>query len=317
MTAVIGGFVTSHATALVEPSKWDEFRLMVRRMYKDRYGAMPPEHPGVATESDEDIERRYARVRETQMFITEQIKAARPDAVVLLGNDQNENFKTSAIPQFAIYTGAEAIVHDWINNSERSYRSAPDIAEALLAGCVERGFDVVRASSFEGGKLSAHAHAQVYSRFLSDADVPVVPVFVNAITPPLPSARRCFEFGRAMRESIEARLPGKRVIIGASGGLSHFTAGFPYEELKVPRSLGTICAEFDRSLLGWIDAGDLARVSELTDDEILENGDVEFRQGIAFLGALPAGSRPDRLVYEPFYRGLMGFWAGYWDLGRH
>lgn len=316
MTAVIGGFVTSHATALVEPSEWDEFRLMVRGMYEQRFGSVPPENPGVAAESREDNERRYARVRETQTLVADRIKAARPDAVILLGNDQNENFKSSAVPQFAIYTGAEAVVHDWINKSERSYRSAPDIAEALLSGCVERGFDVVRADSFEGGKLLAHAHAQVYSRFLADADVPVVPVFVNAITPPLPSARRCFEFGRAMRDSLEARLPGKKVIIGASGGLSHFTAGFPYEALKVPRSLGTICAEFDRTLLGWIEAGDLERVAELSDEEILDNGDVEFRQGIAFLGMLPGGSRPERLVYEPFYRGLMGFWAGYWDLGR-
>jgi aromatic ring-opening dioxygenase catalytic subunit (LigB family) len=314
MSSIVAGFVTSHASALIEPAKWDEFRGFVRNMYRERYNDLPPEPPQVAAESSEDIERGYAKFRDTHNFITKRIRELKPDAVVLLGNDQNENFTNAAIPQFAIYTGLEAVVHDWIGEGEKTYPCAPDIANVILAGCVERGFDVVRADALKGGKLSAHAHAQVFSKFIPDADVPVIPVFVNAITPPLPSPRRCFAFGRALGAAIASELPGKRIVIGASGGLSHFTAGYPYAALKVERTMGTICEEFDRMLLHWIERGELSKVAELSEEEILNNGDVEFRQGIAFLGALADGTKPSRLLYQPFYRGLMGFWAGYWDL---
>ena len=96
---------------------------------------------------------------------------------------------------------------------------------------MQRGFDVARIESFSGGKMRAHAHSQVFARLLPEADIPVIPVFINAITPPLPAVQRVFNFGRALAESIDEKLVGKRIVIGASGGLSHFTALFPYEQL--------------------------------------------------------------------------------------
>lgn len=314
MTNIVAGFVTSHATALIEPGRWDDFRGRIRNMYRERYKDLPLEPAQVAGETLEDNLRRYEKIRSAHDFVTRRIRELKPDAVIVIGNDQNENFGAYGTPQFAIYTGDSAVVSDWIGGVEKPYPCAKGIATAILDGCVARGFDVVQASSFQDGKLKAHAHAQVFARFVPNADVPIIPVFVNAITPPLPSARRCFEFGRALRAAIETGAPGKRVVIGASGGLSHFNAGFPYEALKVKRTMGEICEDFDRKLLSWIERGEFENVVTLTDEEILNNGGVEFRQGIAFLGALAAGTKPDRLVYEPFYRGIMGFWAGYWDL---
>lgn len=316
MSQIIGGFATSHATALVEPARWDGFRDMVRDHYRMRYGDLPPEQPQVATESDEEIERRYAAVRDTHELIIAKLRELRPDAVILFGNDQNENFGAAGAPQFAIYSGKDVVIDDYINKQEKTYQCAPDIANAMLEGAVERGFDVTRVETFSGGKMSAHAHAQVFGRLLPDADIPVIPVFINAITPPLPLVKRVFAFGKALAESIDEKLVGKRIVVGASGGLSHFTAGYPYELLTVQRGFGEICADFDRGFLEWVENAELSRVADISEQDILDNGDVEFRQGIAFLGTLPEGLRPGRLVYETFYRGLLGMWAGYWEVGQ-
>lgn len=316
MSQIIGGFATSHATALVEPARWDAFRAMVRDRYRERFGNLPPEQPQVAAESDEEIERRYAAIRDTQELITAKLRELKPDAVILFGNDQNENFGAEGAPQFAIYTGKDVVIDDYINKQEKTYQCASDIANAMLEGAVERGFDVTRVETFSGGRMSAHAHAQVFARLLPDADIPVIPVFINAITPPLPPVKRVFAFGKALAESIEEKLAGKRIVVGASGGLSHFTGGFPYERLTVERGFGEICTDFDRKVLEWVENGELSRVADISDQDILDNGEVELRQGISFFGILPEGLRPARLVYEPFYRGLTGFWAGYWEVGQ-
>jgi Catalytic LigB subunit of aromatic ring-opening dioxygenase len=183
----------------------------------------------------------------------------------------------------------------------------------MLQSCVEQGFDVVQTRRFKGEMLTAHAHAQVFRQFIPNADLPIIPVFVNAITPPYATPRRCFQFGRALRTALEGDGCNHRVVIGASGGLSHFTASYPYGEITVQRSMGEICADFDQTILSWLHAGQVERVADLTNQELLNHGDVEFRQGVSFLGALRADSKPLQLEYEPFYRALMGFWAGYWE----
>lgn len=314
MAELIGGFATSHATAFMKPEEWDPFRTKMRAMYRERIGELPDEQPQVSEETLDDIKHRYRRIEEAHSLIRQRIRQLRPDAVIVLGNDQNENFGEFAAPQFAVYTGSDTIVDDWLSGTKRPYPCEPEVAMALLEGLVEQGFDVVQTSRFADNTLKAHAHAQVFANLMPEADIPVIPIFVNAITPPLASARRCFAFGEAIGNAIASRLPGKRVMIGVSGGLSHFTVGYPYKALKVRRDIGTICPEFDEKLIGWMNAGELHRFSELTDEDLLNNGDVEFRQGLAFLGALPSGAVPDTLEYEVFYRGFMGFWAGYWKL---
>ena len=98
MSQIIGGFATSHATALIEPERWDDFRGMVRDRYRQRFGDLPPEQPQVATESDEDVERRYAAIRDTHELIIAKLQQWKPDAVILFGNDQDEDFGTRAHP---------------------------------------------------------------------------------------------------------------------------------------------------------------------------------------------------------------------------
>ncbi|HEY3117239.1 MAG TPA: extradiol ring-cleavage dioxygenase, partial [Chloroflexota bacterium] len=183
---------------------------------------------------------------------------------------------------------------------------------ALLVGCVENGFDLASSKTFPDGLIS-HAHRDVM-RFLDpQGKVPMVPIFVNAIHVPAPSPRRCFEFGQALRETIEAQPDNKRVAVYASGGWSHFTAGYPYEHLEGPHPVGYIAADFDQKLATFVSAGRLSEVTKLSSSDLLNNGDIEFRQWIVMLGML-GDVAPDQFAYEPFFRGVMGMAVGYWNL---
>jgi len=112
---------------------------------------------------------------------------------------------------------------------------------------------------------------------------------------------------------IRNHLADKRITIYASGGLSHFTAGYPWRFYRGPFGYGCISEDFDRKILQWIADGQASKLAELSSAELLDHGEIELRSWIVLAGAV--GSVPGRvLAYEPLYRGLMGMAVAEWPL---
>jgi len=57
--------------------------------------------------------------------------------------------------------------------------------------------------------------------FSGDCPVTVVPVCINTVQFPLPSAKRCYALGKAVGQAIQSWDSDKKVAVIASGGLSH------------------------------------------------------------------------------------------------
>lgn len=314
MAAIVAGLASSHAFTLVEPGGWDARRARNREGYQRRFGVEPPEHPRVAEEEPEANRGRYARISAGLERLRDELARKKVDVLVVIGDDQNENFTDENVPQLAIYTGSEvkAVAH---GQDLGTYRCDSDLANAILRQSVEEEFDVSFARRFPGGELKSHAHGPPLRVLTPEADVPIVPIFVNAIHVPAPSPARCYAFGVAIRHAIEKDPSERRVAIYASGGLSHFTAGYPWEHYNGPYTYGSICEEFDRMLLDRMSSGSGSSLAALSSDDLLNNGDIELRSWLVLLGAL--GDIPaTHLVYEPFYRGIMGMGVGYWDAER-
>jgi aromatic ring-opening dioxygenase LigB subunit len=110
---------------------------------------------------------------------------------------------------------------------------------------------------------------------------------------------------------IRNHLDDKRIAIYASGGLSHFTAGYPWRFYRGPFGYGCISEDFDRKVLQWIADGQASKLAELSSAELLDHGEIELRSWIVLTGAV--GAVPARvLAYEPLYRGLMGMAVAQW-----
>lgn len=314
MGRLVAGMASSHAFALSEPTEWDSGRLRNRQMYARRYGNLPPEQPQVAEESDDDLQTRYARIRDGFDFVKRRLEETRPDALVLVGDDQNEYFTESNLPQIAVYLGDDFIARGRDPKSESApYRCDPALAEAIFSEAMDADIDMASVRAFPDNVLLAHAFGPILRRVDPEARIPVVPVFVNAIHVPAPSPRRCYYYGQTIRRAIERHTGSARVAIYGSGGLSHFTGGYPYKHYSGPFSYGSISEEFDHRILAQMEAGEGYRLAEITNEEIIGNGEIELRSWITMLGAI-GDSRPERLVYEPFYRGIMGMAVGYWGL---
>ena len=118
-----------------------------------------------------------------------------------------------------------------------------------------------------------------------------------------------------MRKIVATSLPAAaRVAVVASGGLSHFTAGYPWKAYRGPFHYGAISVDFDGKLIRAMTRGEGARLaSELTSDDLLDHGDIEFRCWLVVLGMV-SETPAEILAYEPFYRAIMAMGVGRWQL---
>jgi len=310
---VVAAFATSHAYTFQEPETWDKRRERSRANVAKKAGRLAPDTPEARAETLEDNRARYAAIRDAHAKIRAHLKRVRADAVLLIGDDQAENFTAENMPQLLVYTGGDYIADDWDRKLAATVANHPAIAKAIVRGCVEEGFDVGWSDRFRDGKLLSHAHTEPILYLIREAAVPVVPLFVNAVHPPAPSAARCYAFGQALARVIARELPDKRIVLCASGGLSHFSPSHPWAHHVGGRYVGDIAVEFDRKIVEWMREGHGAQLTRFSSRELIENGEGELRQWIVMLGAL-GDARPEFLVYEPLYRSIMGMGVGYWNL---
>jgi hypothetical protein len=310
MVKIAAGMASSHAYTFIDPQRWEERREVTRERYKRRYGEYPAIQPKIEGETLEGNLVRYRDIRGGLDRLKRSFEALRPDTLVLIADDQDENYREDNLPQLAIYTGERVVAVDGETARTIELRSDAALATRILNDAVDAGFDLASSNAFPDDRVRSHAHAQVLS-FL-DPQVPVVLIFLNAIHVPAPSPSRCYQFGQCLRGILEALPDDRRVVLYASGGMSHFTAGYPWAHYHGPFGLGSISEQFDRRATAAMLEGRAAElVQSLSSRDLLENGAIEFRQWITLLGALD-GAAPDWLAYQPFYRAVMAMGVAYW-----
>lgn len=316
MSEIIAGLASSHAFALVDPSTWDERRERNRMMYQKRHGVEAPRNPEVDKETLEVRNARYQHVKDGLNFFKDWLKDNKPDTLILVGDDQNENFRDDNMPQISIYLGDKVVAVDPRRDAEGPpppvYNCDAGLARTLLDGLIDREFDVAFSKRFPDDRLLSHAHAPILRTVDPESRIPVVLIFVNAVHVPGISPARCYRLGQAIAEIVgEAGPPGKRVAMYASGGLSHFTGGYPWRDYQGPFTYGSISEDFDRTALDWMVKGRGHKLADLTSKDLLDNGEIELRSWIVLNGAM--GKRHARiLAYEPLYSGNMGMGVAFW-----
>jgi 2,3-dihydroxyphenylpropionate 1,2-dioxygenase len=129
---------------------------------------------------------------------------------------------------------------------------ASALAWSLHDSLTEAGFDL----SLSYALTVDHGVVQSYEMVSGGTVVPLVPLVVNTAAPPLPSLGRCVALGNALGAALRAAdVPG-RVLVVASGGLSHW---LPSNDPRDP----TVVGEKRASLIhGRQDAHAFAAVRE-------------------------------------------------------
>lgn len=151
-----------------------------------------------------------ARVREA-------VRALAPDAIVVIGPDHFHANFYDVMPPFVLG------VEEAVGFGDFGSRSGPMRVASRLAWSVHSGLDAVGFDISLSYSLTIdHGVVQGYEMITGGSDIPLVPLVVNTAAPPLPSLSRCAALGRALGDAVrESDFPG-RVLVAASGGLSHW-----------------------------------------------------------------------------------------------
>jgi hypothetical protein len=232
------------------------------------------------------LAQRHAEVQASIARLAADIAAAKLDALIVVGDDQEELFDQTNMPAIGIYYG-ETIRNagqgfiagdDWMAQARRRYLEPGAQAEhpchqALARHLIEAlqrdAFDISVMRAVPEGKYEGHAYSYVHRFCMADGVVPIVPVFLNAyFAPNQPTPARCFALGEALARAVAAFPAEQRVGIMASGGLSHFV----------------VDEAFDRALLEALRRKDAAffRTAPLAK---LQSGSSEIRNWICLAGA--------------------------------
>jgi 2,3-dihydroxyphenylpropionate 1,2-dioxygenase len=198
----------------------------------------------------------------------------KPDTIILFASDHLETFFLKSVPTFAVICGerVNAVFAGKTWNPPINQAMAEDILEQL----VRRDFDMAYSQDAELG----HSFAAPFEWILEGRDISVVPIFVNTYLPPLPSARRCANLGKAIAEIVAAR--PERVALIASGGMSHYKPAF----------------DFDRWCIRELENGRSDSFLNLTVEQLDEVGNTEMLPWAPVLGAI-GPQHMELLSYQP------------------
>jgi protocatechuate 4,5-dioxygenase beta chain len=110
-----------------------------------------PHSARVEIDSPAVVEGYVQRIEAAFATLRAQLAAYRPDALLMIGDDQGDMFDAANNPTFSIYTGEEPL---WGRSARDAYDIPPaertrlvfpqhaGLARHLLQGLIERGFDI-------------------------------------------------------------------------------------------------------------------------------------------------------------------------------
>ncbi|UFZ07052.1 protocatechuate 3,4-dioxygenase [Bradyrhizobium ontarionense] len=210
----------------------------------------------------------------------------KPDVVVLVYNDHGLNFFLDKMPTFAVgaadsYSNAD---EGWGIPQTAPFKGDSELSWHLIEHLVKEDFDLTTCQEM------AVDHAFTLPMALCWPDqkwpVRVVPVVVNTVQAPLPSAARCYKLGQALARAIQAWPKDQRVVVMGTGGLSHQLDG---------ERAGFINKDFDEKFMASM-VDDPAWATKYSTAELVE---LSGTQGVELLNWMVArGTLPEKVRKE-------------------
>ncbi len=229
----------------------------------------------------------------------EWLEQEKPDVAVIFYNDHGLNFFLDKMPTFAIGAAPEYRNDDegWGIPTLPPFKGAPDLSWAIINHLVEREFDIVTCQEM----LVDHAFTLPYKLFWPRGDGPLtVPVCINTVQFPLPSAKRCVALGRAVGEAVAAWDGDKKVVMIGSGGLSHQLDG---------QRAGFINKPFDLKFMqSMVDEPEWA--TQYSIHELVEKTGTQGIELLNWLAARAAARGPVRKVHSNYHIPISNTAAG-------
>ncbi|PZC47971.1 MAG: OH-DDVA oxygenase/3-O-methylgallate 3,4-dioxygenase [Chloroflexi bacterium] len=354
MAKIVLGIGTSHSPMLsMAKEQWGPYA-QVDKLSREGGFVTPPDgqvmlyeelekfrrsQPIVATIDkmcrDEVFFDQWERAQVAIATLGKTLRDAKPDAVIIVSDDQDELLFEDVMPSLGLYWGKTMRIVPRLETPgmPEAIRSAlwgygdvemdvpvdHELGAHLIHFLIEHDFDIAHSRYMKeetGGTIGPagyvknervtapkrmgmpHGWAFVVRRLMDNNPFPILPIFQNTCYPPnQPTPKRCYTLGQTIREAVEAWDSNKRVAIIGSGGLSHFVTD----------------EEIDNIALDAMKNKDAETLKNLPRHRV-DSAASEIRNWVTTAGATEHLDF-ELLDYLPVYRTLAGTGGG-WAFGR-
>jgi gallate dioxygenase len=258
-------------------------------------GAIATSHTptiGFALDAKKQEDPVWKPIFEAYAPMAEWLQQKKPDVLFIVYNDHITSFFFDHYSPFVLGIGEEYAVAD----EGGGPRNLPPIkGHSALARHIGRHlmaneFDM---SFFQGKPLDHGCFSPLSVLLPHDGGwpLPIVPLQMGVLQFPVPSAKRCYSLGQALRDAIESYPEDLGVVLIATGGLSHQVHG---------ERAGFNNPAWDEKLMELYEKDPVA-LTRMTHADHARLGGMESSEFIMWLvvrGALAAGARK---VHSSYY----------------
>jgi len=247
---------------------------------------------GFAFDKNKQGDPVWAPIFEAFAPVQQWLAGKKPDVLFFIYNDHVSSFFFDHYSAFSLGVGERHEVADEGGGARELPPLAghPALARHIGRSLVADEFDM----SFFQDRALDHGVFSPMSLLCPHKPawpVPVIPLQVGVLQSPVPSARRCYRLGQALRRAIESYPDDIKVAIVATGGLSHQVHG---------ERAGFNNTAWDAQFLDLIE-NDPVRLTEMTQAELATLGGMEGAEVIMWLVMRGALSSNVRKTHQSYY----------------
>ena len=240
---------------------------------------------GAAMDLGKTEEPYWKKVFDGYTWTRKWMKENTPDVIILVYNDHATAFDSNIIPTFVLGTGEYYPVADegYGPRPVPDVRGYPELAAHIAQSVIQDDFDLTLVNEMVVDHGLTVPLSLAFGELPADGEwsCRVIPLPVNVVQYPVPSGRRCYELGKAIRRALDKwDGPELNVQIWGTGGMSH--------QLQGPRA-GLINEEWDNAFLDHLIADPLG----LTEWPHMEYVDEAGSEGIELVDWLIARGAMD------------------------
>ena len=258
-------------------------------------GGMPDKHTptnGCAVSNNKQEERAWAPIFESFAPMQKWLEEKKPDALVYIFNDHVTSFFFDHYSAFTLGIDEQYEVADEGGGPRDlpAVKGHAALSQHIGASLMADEFDM---SFFQDKPLDHGLFSPLSALMPHEGGWPtqIVPLQIGVLQFPIPTARRCYKLGQALRRAIESFPEDLNVAIVATGGVSHQVHG---------ERCGFNNPEWDEQFVDMI-VNDPERLTEMTLAEFATLGGMEGAEVIMWLVMRGALSANVKKLHQAYY----------------
>jgi protocatechuate 4,5-dioxygenase beta chain len=229
------------------------------------------------------------------------LREKKPDVAIVVYNDHGLNFFLDKVPTFAlgcadVYTNAD---EGWALKPVAPFKGDAQLSWHIAESLMNEEFDICTCQEMKVDHGFVNPLRAMYGT-QEVWPITTIPLAVNTVQHPVPTALRCLKLGHALRRAVESYPEDLRVVVFGTGGMSH--------QLQGERA-GLIDVEFDLECMDKI-ANDPEWMTRFTNAEIMRRTGTEGIETIMWLVMRGALQSNVKVVHKHYHAPISNTGAG-------